>query len=55
MFKEYFTNYENPSEMSKKLRDTGRKKNEDQVHLIKEVLNKMKKNVSENNTFVLLK
>ena len=55
MLKEYFTNYENPSEMSKKLRDTGGKKNEDQVHLIKEVLNKMKKNVPENNTFVLLK
>ena len=26
LFKEYFTNYENPSDMSKKLRDTGGKK-----------------------------
>ena len=42
LFKEYFTNYQSPSDMYKKLRDTGGK-NEDQVYLIKEVLNKMKK------------
>ena len=42
--------------MYKKLCDTAGKKNEDQVYLIKEVLNKMKKqikNVPENNIFVL--
>ena len=43
MFKEYFTNHQNPNDMYKKLHDTGGKKNDDQVYLIKEVLNKMKK------------
>ena len=40
--------------MYKKLRETEVKKNEDQLYLIKEVLNRMKKaikNVSENKTF----
>ena len=54
MFKEYFTNHQNPNDMYKKLRNTEGKKNDDQVYLIKEVLNKMKKkNVPDNNTFVI--
>ena len=51
MFKEYFTIYQSPSDMYKKLRKTEDKKNKDQVYLIKEMLNTMKeaiKNVSEN-------
>ena len=46
LFKNYFTNYQSLCDMYKKLCDTGgkKKKNEDQVCLIKEVLNKMKKN-----------
>ena len=54
MFKEYFTIYQSPSHMYKKLHETERERNEDQVYLIKEVLNRMKKaneNVSENKTF----
>ena len=43
LFKEYFTNHQNPNDMYKKLRNTEGKKNDDQVYLIKEVLNKMKK------------
>ena len=46
MFKKYFTNYRSPSDMYKKLRETEgkkKKKNEDQVYLIKKVLNRMKK------------
>ena len=53
-FKEYFIFYQSPSHMYKKLRDTEGERNEDQVYLIKEVLNRMKKtikNVSENKTF----
>ena len=42
-FKKYFTNYRSPSDMYKKLRETEGKKNEDQVYLIKKVLNRMKK------------
>ena len=51
MFKEYFTIYQSPSDMYKKLRKAEDKKNKDQVYLIKEMLNTMKeaiKNVSEN-------
>ena len=54
MFKEYFTVCQSPSHMYKKLRETEGERNEDQVYLIKEVLNRMKKaneNVSENKTF----
>ena len=54
MFKEYFTIYQSPGHMYKKLREREGKRNEDQVYLIKEVLNRMKKaneNVSENKTF----
>ena len=43
MFKYYFTNYQNPSDMYKKLRETKGKRNEDQVYSIREVLNKIKK------------
>ena len=45
LFKEYFTNYQSPSDVhKKKIRETEGKKNEDRVYLIKEVLNRMKKN-----------
>ena len=53
LFKEYFTNYQNPSDMYKKLREAGGEKNENQVCLIKKVLNRTKKaikNVPENKT-----
>ena len=56
LFKKYFTDYRSPSDMYKKLRETEGERNEDQVYLVKEVLNKMKetiKNVPENNTFVI--
>ena len=39
LVKKYFTDYERPSELHK----TESKKNKDQVYLIKNVLNKMKK------------
>ena len=44
LFKQYYTNYRSPSDIYKKLRKTEgkRKKNEDQVYLIK-VLNRLKK------------
>ena len=44
LFKKYFTNYRSPSDMYKTLRETEGKKIEDQVYLIQEVLNGMKKN-----------
>ena len=56
MFKKYFTDYQSPSDMSKKLCKTEGTRNENRVFLIKEVLNKMKKaikNVPENNTFMI--
>ena len=43
LFKCYFSKYQNPSDMYKKLRETNGKKNEDQIYLIKEILDKMKK------------
>ena len=43
LFKEYFTNYQNPSNMYKKLCMTEGQGNEDQVYVIKKVLDKMKK------------
>ena len=43
LFKEYFTNYRSPSDMYKKLRESEGEKNEDQVYVIKKVLNKMTK------------
>ena len=43
MFQYYFSKYQNPSDMYKKLRETKGKTNEDQVYLIKEILDKIKK------------
>ena len=56
MFKKYFTNYRSPSDMYKKLHETEDRTNENQVYLIKEVLNTMKKtmkDVSENRRFMI--
>ena len=55
LFKEYFTIYQKPSDMYKKLRMTESTRNEDRVYLIKEMLNKMKKiikNVLEDRKFM---
>ena len=41
LFKKYFTNYRSPSDMYKKLHETEGTRNENQVYLIKEVLNKI--------------
>ena len=43
LFKEYFTSYQSPSDMYKKLHETEGRRNENQVYLIKQVLNEMKK------------
>ena len=43
MCEKYFTDYQSLSDMCKKLLEAEGKKNEDQVYLIKKVLNKMKK------------
>ena len=43
MFQYYFSKYQNPSDMYKKLHETKGKRNEDQVYLIKEILDKIKK------------
>ena len=54
LFKEYFTHYLSPSDMYEKLRETDGERNEDQVYVIKKMLNKMKElieNVPENKTF----
>ena len=54
LFNEYFTNYRSPSDMYKKLLATKGERNEDQVYVIKKVLNKMKKtikNVPKNKRF----
>ena len=56
MFKNYFTNYRNPSDIYKNLREAEGSRNENRVYLIKEVLNRMKKvieNVSKNRTFTI--
>ena len=45
MVKKHFTIYQSPSDMYKKLRETEGTGNEDQVYLIKETLNKTKKNI----------
>ena len=42
LFKEYFINYQSPSNMYKKLHETEGIRNEDRVYLIKQVLKKMK-------------
>ena len=56
MFKKYFTDYQSPSDMYKKLRETEGTRNENQIFLIKEVLNRMKKgikNVSKNRKVII--
>ena len=56
LFKYYFTNYQNPSDIYKKLRETEGKENEDQIYSIKEVLNKVKekiKNLPENKVYII--
>ena len=56
LFKKYFTDYWSPSDIYKKLRKTEGKKKKDQVYLIKEVLNKLKKvikNVPRNYKFMI--
>ena len=58
LFKEYFTNYQSPSDMYKKLRKTESERNKDRVYLIKLKLDRMKKvieNLSENRKFILKK
>ena len=56
MFKEHLTNYQSPSDMYKKLRMKEGERNEQQVYVIKKVLDKMKKtikNVPEIRTFMI--
>ena len=56
MFKHHFIDYQNPSDMYKKLRETKVKENEDQVYSIKKILDKIRKeikNVPKNKTFIL--
>ena len=56
MFKKYFTDYQSPSDMYKKLCETEGTRNENQIFLIKEVLNRMKKgikNVSKNRKVMI--
>ena len=45
LLKNYFSNYESPSDMYKKLHDTKGKKNEERVQAIKKMLYKMKKRI----------
>ena len=47
LFKKYFTDYQSPSDMYKKLRETEGKKDEDQVYLVKKVLNRTKKSIKK--------
>ena len=51
LFKDYFTIYQSPSDMYKKLGVTEGTRNEVRVYLIKELLNRMIKNVSEHRKF----
>ena len=56
MFRQYFTNYQSPNGIYKKLRKTEGKKNEDQVYAIKKLLNEMKKKIErvlENKKFMI--
>ena len=56
LFKYYFINYQKPSDMYKKSCETKDKINEDQVDLIKEILDKIKeeiKNVPKNKKIVI--
>ena len=47
LFNEYFINYRSPSEMYKTLWVTEGERNEDQVYVIKKMLNKMKKTIKK--------
>ena len=54
MFNRYFSKYQNPSDMYKKLYETKGKRNEDQVYSIKEISDKIKKatkNVPKDKVF----
>ena len=51
LFKDYFTIYQSPSDMYKKLGMTEGTRDEVRVYLIKELLNRMIKNVSEHRKF----
>ena len=56
LFKHHFIDYQNPSDMYKKLCETKDKENEDQVYSIKKILDKIRKeikNVPKNKTFIL--
>ena len=56
LVKYYFSKYQNPRDMYKKIRKTKGKENEDQVYSIKEILDKIKnkiKNVSENKVSMI--
>ena len=56
LFKHSFIDYKNPSDMYKKLRETKDKENEDQVYSMKEIIDKIKKemkNVPKNKKFIL--
>ena len=47
LFNEYFISYQSPSDLYKKLSSTEGERNEDQVYVIKKVLNKMKKTIEK--------
>ena len=47
LFKEYFSNYRSPSDMYKHLPMRKGERNEDQVYVIKKVLDKMKKTIKK--------
>ena len=47
LFNEYFINYRSPSDMYKTLWVTEGERNEDQVYVIKKMLNKMKKTIKK--------
>ena len=57
LFKYYFTDYQKPSDMYEKLPETKDKINEDQVDLIKKILDKIKKQIKNTpkNKKVLIK
>ena len=57
LFKYYFIDYQKPSDMYKKLCETKDKINEDQVDLIKKILDKIKKQIKNTpkNKKVLIK
>ena len=52
-FEYYFSKYKNPSDMYKKLGETKSKKNEDQVYLIKEILDEIKKDNKSAKEYII--